>query len=85
VQIRAFLAAVLVGIERNSAYDLTSQGVLVLQWCELLFRSELPFDGWSRADLQRLFVVIAQMKENAELVSISALQEKGLVKKYSIE
>jgi hypothetical protein len=39
-----------------------------------------PFDGWSRPDLQRLFVLIAQMKENAELVSISALQEKGFGK-----
>lgn len=76
MQIRVFLAAVLVGIERNSAYDLTAQGVLVLQWWGLLFRPELPTDGWSRPDLQRLFVVIVQMQENAELVSISALQEK---------
>jgi hypothetical protein len=36
-----------------------------------------PLDGWSRTGLVRLFDVVAEMKKNAEPISISALEGKG--------
>jgi hypothetical protein len=39
-----------------------------------------PFDRWSGPELQRLFDVVAEMKKNAEPISITALQRKGFDK-----